>query len=205
MLLRWPLQLYVVHLSIKSVFCAHEVGGNIGIQNHRNQICPYRSKCIWSYRIVWSFVYGHIEPDEMCHVSCLLVHWRLNLIIVKDWWKDRLPKVTTKNIFSFVDLNERPNLIQSTIWIKSDGHFYTIKLYDTWFHILQILSSLKVTWLSFSLSPFSIYFFHTLCDAPWFGPVLDLSSFGFLFSFRRACKSGEHAIEWKTFTESWIN
>jgi hypothetical protein len=39
---------------------------------------------------------------------------------------DVLPKVTTKNIFAFVDLNERSNLIQSTIWIKSDGHFYKV-------------------------------------------------------------------------------
>jgi hypothetical protein len=48
--------------------------------------------CGWISNVtgyVWPFVYGHIETDEMCHVNCLLIHLRLMLIIVKDWWKDR--------------------------------------------------------------------------------------------------------------------
>ncbi len=43
--------------------------------------------------------------------------------------------------FLFVDLNERPNLIQSTIWIKSDGHFYTVgytTIYPEDLSVLQI-------------------------------------------------------------------
>ncbi len=33
--------------------------------------------CMWVSNVtgyVWPFVYVHIEPDEMCHVCCLLVH-----------------------------------------------------------------------------------------------------------------------------------
>jgi len=55
-------------------------------------------------------VNGHIEPDEMCHERCLLVHSSLYLTIVKEWWKDRLWKVTTKNIFFFCSLKSKRTL-----------------------------------------------------------------------------------------------
>jgi hypothetical protein len=42
--------------------------------------------------------------------------------------KGQIDKSYHKEFFSFVDLNERPNLISSIIWIKSDGHFYTEQL-----------------------------------------------------------------------------
>jgi hypothetical protein len=70
----------------------------------------------------------------MFKVSCLFVHSNLVLIIVKERdRKWRLPKVTTKNIFSFVDLNE-VYLIYSIIGIESDGHFYTClgRILETW-------------------------------------------------------------------------
>ena len=94
------------------------VRGDVRTHNQLKQISPFSGYLVSQVN----------EWDEMCHVSCLSVHWRLYLTIVKEGWKDRLPKVTTKNIFSFVDLNERPNLILSITWIKSDGHFYSSKL-----------------------------------------------------------------------------
>jgi hypothetical protein len=55
--------------------------------------------CTWIFNVtgyVWPFVYGYIDPDEICHVRCLIFHSRL----------------------------ERPNVIYSIIWMKSPGHFY---------------------------------------------------------------------------------
>jgi hypothetical protein len=75
----------------------------------------------------------------MCHVSCLLVHCCLYVIIVKGSWKDRLPKVTTKNIFSVVDLNDRPNLIarlercDETLYVVASSPFVSIRQHSSTF------------------------------------------------------------------------
>ena len=46
-----------------------------------NLLCPWILQSLFKYRKI--FVIGYIEPDEMCHVSSLLVHSSLYLITVK--------------------------------------------------------------------------------------------------------------------------
>ena len=52
-------------------------------------------------RFVWPFVIGHIEPDEMCHVSDLLaIHWS-NVIILEEGWKGQAITCNILNLIEF--------------------------------------------------------------------------------------------------------
>ncbi len=67
------------------------------------------------HRCVWPFVVGHIEPDELCHVSCLLVHSNLHLIIDKERWQGRFCKSNHKDYFFFRCKRALSNLINLEI------------------------------------------------------------------------------------------
>ena len=63
---------------------------------------------IWCHRCVWLFVYEHIEPDDMwCISGLLVVHCNYD----GKGLQRQSQKASTKNIFSFVDLNHSTNRI----------------------------------------------------------------------------------------------
>jgi hypothetical protein len=145
-------------------------------------------------RYVWPFVYGYIKPDEMYHVRCLLVHWRLYLIIVKERWKERLPEVTTKNIFSFVGSWHDHEFLWTTVRTSRNTiprifcvyyvffrnvqdvmlffQFCLVLLYFFWERTLRVSSNLSThyNYLYTTFNTYNVYTWGTVEMSIWFIP-----------------------------------
>jgi hypothetical protein len=85
----WPPMILPSHNKIHDTHVLYSVETNV------RGIVPLLQKSdiplvwyIWYHRCDWPFVIGHIEPDKMCYVSCLLLFirvWTWSLPVEVEW------------------------------------------------------------------------------------------------------------------------